>query len=55
MGLLGGTRYEGGGFAFGGIGVGEVEEEAEAEDEEERVGMRHEEQRHGTPRKCVSL
>lgn len=55
MGLLGGTRYEGGGFAFGGIGVGEVEEEDEGEDEEERVGMRHEEQGHQTPRKCVTL
>ncbi|BGP03722.1 autophagy protein atg9 [Rhodotorula toruloides] len=51
MGLLGGTRYEGGGFPFGGIGVGEVEEEDEEEDEEERVGMRHEEQGLRTPRK----
>jgi hypothetical protein len=27
MGLMGGTRYEGGGFPFGGIGVDEEEEE----------------------------
>ncbi|GAA5905963.1 hypothetical protein JCM5296_001302 [Sporobolomyces johnsonii] len=27
MGLLGGTRYEGGGFPFGGVGVGEEDEE----------------------------
>ena len=33
MGLMGGTRYEGQGFPFGGVGVGEVDED-EDEDEE---------------------
>ncbi|GAA5982646.1 hypothetical protein JCM10908_006731 [Rhodotorula pacifica] len=33
MGLMGGTRYEGGGFPFGGIGVGEEDEEAEEDGE----------------------
>ena len=33
MGLMGGTRYEGGGFPFGGIGVDEEEEQEEAGEE----------------------
>ncbi|GAA6053888.1 hypothetical protein JCM3770_005318 [Rhodotorula araucariae] len=36
MGLMGGTRYEGQGFPFGGVGVGEEDEE---QDEEPPVGQ----------------
>ncbi|BGP43795.1 autophagy protein atg9 [Rhodotorula kratochvilovae] len=36
MGLMGGTRYEGQGFPFGGVGVGEEDEEEEEEGTVER-------------------
>lgn len=43
MGLMGGTRYEGGGFPFGGIGVDEEEEEEEDRERQEGDPFRGEE------------